>query len=297
MLKPLIVDIKRNALDDGPGIRTTVFFKGCPLSCVWCQNPETINTGIEIMFSPHDCIGCNTCLQSCPEGAVDFKRKSSPVNRVICRRCGTCVDNCPGLGMKRVGRHYSIDELSDIIIQDIPFFRNSGGGITLSGGEPTMYPRYLEHLLQVMQFQKIHVNLETCGYYSNAVFQKYILPYINLIYFDIKFVDGELHRRYTGRDNKTILYNFKKLIKYGKVTVLPRIPLVPEVTATPDNLQAISQFLKSNGIKKAALLPYNPTWVTKADNLGKNLSYRNEQWLTPEEKENCAKHFADFVLE
>lgn len=295
--KPLIVDIKRNALDDGPGIRTTVFFKGCPLSCVWCQNPEAISPYVEIMFSPGDCIACRTCEQVCPEGAISFGVGPIPIDRARCRHCGTCVDNCLGMGMRRVGKYYSPMELVEIVSQDIPFYRNSGGGVTLSGGEATLYPRYLEPFLEEAKSRGIHINLETCGYYHEPEFRRAILPYLDLIYFDIKIFDSHLHQQYTGHSNEIILNNLRTLVEYGQVRVLPRVPLIPEITDTAENLEAIAGFLKGIGVKKAALLPYNPMWVTKADNLSKETVYRHDRWMTPEEKSRCTHYFSEFLLE
>ncbi len=296
--KPLIVDIKRNSLDDGPGIRSTVFFKGCPLTCQWCQNPETINTGREIMFNPEHCIGCKTCEKICPNKAIEFNSESSaPINRERCLACGTCAQNCPGMGIRDVGRYYSVEYIAETILHDESFFRNSGGGITLSGGEPTIYPRYLERFLQEMRFRKIHINLETCGYYNNSVFNKYIMPYLDLIFFDIKFIDSNLHRRYTGKDNGLILDNFQKLAKQSKIPVLPRIPLIPGLTTTDENLSAIASFLRENKITKVALLPYNPTWLSKAQNLGKEIRYRHDKWLSAAEEKECAGYFKGFKIE
>lgn len=295
--RPLIVDIKRNALGDGPGIRTTIFFKGCPLACVWCQNPEAIKPYPEIAYSPGDCLVCGACEVTCPEGAIDLQRRPQPVDRARCRRCGTCTTRCPSKGIRLVGRHYHAAELAGIVSEDIPDYENSGGGVTLSGGEPTLHPRYLEPFLQVLKFNRIHVNLESCGYYARPVFEKYILPYLDLVCFDIKLIDPAAHRRYTGRGNGRILENFKALIRGGRVPVLPRVPLVPGITATAENLAGIASFLRELGLKRAALLPYNPLWLATAESLGRESSYRCDRLMTPAELERCASHFDGFGLE
>ncbi len=294
---PLVVEIKRNALDDGPGIRTTIFFKGCPLSCVWCQNPESIKIYPEIAYSPGDCLLCGACEEACPEGAIDLKCRPQPVDRQRCIRCGTCTTVCPGKGMRLVGRHYPVAELAEIVAEDSIFYENSGGGVTLSGGEPTMHPRYLKPFLQALKFNRIHVNLETCGYYYRPVFERYILPYLDLIYYDIKLIEPDAHRRYTGRTNDRILENFEALIRGGKVPLLPRIPLIPGVTDTDENLAGIASFLNKMGVKRTALLPYNPLWLPKAENLDRQSSYQYDRWMTPEEIERCASHFDHFELE
>ncbi len=295
--KPLIVEIKRNALDDGPGIRTTVFFKGCPLACVWCQNPEAIDPGPEIIYSPGDCLACGSCLQACPEDAMDLKRRPDPIHRDRCRRCGACAAACPSRGLHLAGRYYSVEELVEELARDISFYRNSGGGITLSGGEPTLYPLYLHKLLQAVRFRRIHVNLETSGFYYRPVFTSEVLPHLDLIYFDLKLFDPDTHRRYTGRDNVRILDNLKSLARQARVPVLPRIPLVPGITAAPKNLRAIAAFLKGLGLRRAALLPYNPLWLPKAAGLGRSAAYNFDRWMTTEELERCAACFDGLELE
>ena len=154
--RPLVVDIKRNALDDGPGIRTTIFFKGCPLACVWCQNPEAIRIYPEIAYSAGDCLLCGSCAAACPEGAIDLQRCPLPLDRLRCRRGGTCVEHCPGKGLRLIGRYYPAAKLAALASQDLLFYENSGGGVTLSGGEPTLYPHYQEALLQALKFKQIH---------------------------------------------------------------------------------------------------------------------------------------------
>jgi len=295
--KPLIVEIKHCASDGGPGIRTTVFFKGCPLSCVWCQNPETIDPGPEIIYSPEDCFGCCSCQESCPAGALDHNRRPYPINKELCRRCGNCSRACPGRGLRLAGRYYPVEDLVEELCRDIPFYRHSGGGVTLSGGEPTLHPRYLHNLLQALRFRRIHVILETAGFYYRPMFTREVLPHLDLIYFDLKIFDPALHRRYTGRDNMRILDNFRALVRQAKVQVLPRIPLVPGITAVPGNLKALAAFLKGLGLRCAALLPYNPLWKIRATGLGRPADYSYDRWMTREELERCAACFDGFDLE
>ncbi len=294
--KPLIVELKRNALDDGPGIRTTVFFKGCPLACVWCQNPEAISAGPEIMFSPRECIGCRACVEACPHGALDFSRPGFPIDTAGCRVCGSCVAVCPGKGMRLVGSYYSPEELARELERDLPFYQNSGGGVTLSGGEPTLFPNYLEQLLQILKFKRIHINLQTSGYYYRPLLEKKILPYLDLVHFDLKIYDDARHRQYTGRSNRLILDNFRSLWRKNRVPVLPRIPLVPGVTAVENNLKGISLFLKEMGVKKVELLPYNPLWISKAESMGKTLSYTHDSWMPEEEIREWKKLFNGMEL-
>ncbi|MCL4424306.1 MAG: glycyl-radical enzyme activating protein [Firmicutes bacterium] len=303
----LIVEIKRNALDDGPGIRTVIFFKGCPLACVWCQNPEAISPFRQIMYSPGDCLGCRTCEKTCPQGAIKIPTPPTrgrrdllasavgpgvdPINRELCQACGLCAENCPSSGLRPLGRYYSVDQLVAEVMRDEPFYRNSGGGVTLSGGEATLHPRYLGAFLPRLKERGIHVILETCGYYHRPSFEQHLLPYLDLIYFDLKLIDSEEHKKYTGRANRIILDNFQALLASGAVPVLPRIPLIPGITTSENNLAGLAAFLRRLGVAKVALLPYNPLWVTKADNLGRPTPYRHSSWMTEEERAKCARFF------
>ncbi|CAA7602656.1 Radical-activating enzyme, conserved site [Acididesulfobacillus acetoxydans] len=294
--EPLIIEIKRNALDDGPGIRTVVFFKGCPLSCVWCQNPEAINPEVEVMFSPGDCLHCDICQQACPTGALDLQRQPYPIDLANCQHCTVCVDPCPSQGLRRMGRVYTVEELIEEVLRDSAFYRNSGGGVTLSGGEATLYPDFQMRLLPILKQQGIHITLETCGYYQRPQFERHILPYLDLIFFDLKFADAGQHQRYTGKRNDLILANFRQLVKLSRIPVLPRIPLIPGITTTPENLQGIADFLRSENIHEVALLPYNPLWSEKAEHLGRVLTYQHSQWLSAEELSACSHYFTDFKI-
>ena len=184
-MNTLIANIKRNSLDDGPGIRTVIFFKGCPLSCVWCQNPETKSPSQEISFEASNCLECKECIKVCESGAIDFKNKYR-IDREICNFCGKCIDVCRGEALSFVGKEYTVDELLKIILKDKPFYDNSGGGITLTGGEPTCHFHYVEEFLKKVKENNVHVCLETCGLYNPDLFRRAILPYVDLIYFDLK---------------------------------------------------------------------------------------------------------------
>ncbi len=291
--KPYIVDIKRNSLDDGPGIRTVIFFKGCPLGCVWCQNPETKSSKQELIFAQQSCRECFDCIETCKFDALDFDR-DYPIVQKKCTLCGGCVNVCITNSLRYAGRQYSIGELMDNILKDKVFFQNSGGGVTFSGGEPTMHMNYLHHLLLKLSEEKIHTCLETCGFYNGLQFDEFILPYIDLIYFDLKLYDQEEHSRYCKASNARILKNFEELINKKQMEVLPRIPLIPSITATKDNLQAWARYLKEHQIHKIGFLPYNPLWISKADTVGKDLEYTHSEWLTEKEKEVIKGIFEDF---
>lgn len=291
-MDPLIINIKRNSLDDGPGIRTVIFFKGCPLSCVWCQNPEAKRRDQEIKYNREDCIKCETCVKVCPNKAINMELEY-PIIKERCDLCGECINSCDYDGLTFTGHQYAIDELVDIIEKDIIFYKNSNGGITLSGGEPTLYPDFLNKLLRKVKEKGIHVCLETSGYYNPKEFEDKILPFVDLIYFDLKIFNSELHEKYCGVKNTKILENFEVLINQ-KIDVLPRIPLIPEITTKPDNLKAIAKYLKSLNIKSIGLLPYNPLWLSKIKTLGREISYSRSEWMTKKEKEEVMDIFKEF---
>lgn len=267
---PLLLGIKGNALDDGPGIRSVVFFKGCPLSCVWCHNPESRRRTPELSFDAAACIGCQKCIEACPAGALD---RNSPtfVDRSRCTLCFACAAACPSGALSRVGEPMSVGQVLDAVLRDKPFFDASGGGVTFSGGEPTLFPSYLGELAEACHQAGIHTLLETAGQFRWEPFERDVLPHIDTVYYDLKLFDTDAHRRWCGLPNGQILDNFARLAAMsprGEFDLLPRIPLVPGITATVPNVLAIGDFLLEHGIRSVRLLDYNPTWVDKTTKLG-----------------------------
>ncbi|MFY9397631.1 MAG: glycyl-radical enzyme activating protein [Desulfomonilia bacterium] len=279
---PLILDIKGNSLDDGPGIRTVVFFKGCPLCCVWCHNPESRKAALEIAFDSKKCIGCGACRDACPEKALS---ENNPyyIDRNRCTLCFACVRECPSGALERVGREMSVQEIVERILPDKPFFAVSGGGVTLSGGEPTLFMDFASGLLKALKQEKIHTLVETCGWFDMERFMAMIYPCTDTIYFDLKIMDPALHKTFCGVPNDRILANFARLVRQaaedGK-EVLPRTPLVPGITDTVENIRGIAGFLKGLGVTRADLLAYNPLWHDKSDKIGVNDPYRSSPAMT-----------------
>ena len=291
--KTLLVDLKRNALDDGPGIRTLVFFKGCPLSCVWCQNPEAKSPLKEITFTRSSCSECGTCLKACNQGAIVFSNKYR-IDRSLCNLCGKCIEVCPNYALEFVGQEYSTKDLLEIILKDKIFYKNSGGGVTFSGGEPLYHINYINELVKELKKEDIHICLETSGYYNRDKFYKFILPYIDLIYFDLKIYNPKLHAKYCKVTNEMILENFEDIIKNKSLEILPRIPLIPKITDTDENLNDLANYLKSLNVNKIGLLPYNPLWLAKPEKLGIIQSYDYSEWLDNKDKERIKSIFSDF---
>jgi len=268
--QPLILDIKGNSLDDGPGIRTVVFFKGCPLSCLWCQNPESKKAEVEISFDEKECIGCDTCLDICSEGALS---RDNPyfIDRKRCTLCFDCADNCPALALTAVGREMPRDEIVAAVLKDKPFFDTSGGGVTLSGGEPTLFMEFTAGLLKELKSRGIHTLIETCGLFNLSHFQEVLYPHLDMIYYDLKLHDPDEHVRFCGARNDTILENFSALHRMseeGGIPVLARVPLIPGITDRESNLGAFAHLLRIQGVQRVQLLPYNPLWHEKSQKIG-----------------------------
>jgi len=294
-VEPLILEVKGNSLDDGPGIRTVVFFKGCPLDCSWCHNPESKRTAAEVSYDSAECVLCDACVKACERGALSHTGTHF-IDRDKCDMCLQCVEACPSGALSRVGKAMSVEEVAREVEKDLPFFRTSGGGATMSGGEPTMFMDFLARLLARLEEDGVHTIVETCGQFDPDEFEREILPPLGAVYFDLKIFDEELHRRECGVGNARILENFKRLTsECGRmgIELLPRVPLIPGVTATRENLEAIAGFLTSCGASRVALLEYNPLWLEKSAKLGRTSPRAAERamktWMPREEVQECGR--------
>jgi len=262
-----IYDIQRFSLHDGPGIRTTVFMKGCPLKCVWCHNPESQSSLPEIAEFKDKCIGCGRCVEVCPEKAITETRWS--INREICTRCGKCAEVCPSGARKIIGKKMTIEDVLEEVKKDKVFYKNSGGGITLSGGEPLMQTLFSQELLRRCKKDNIHTAIETSGYASWFNFNK-VLPFIDLIFYDIKHIDPLKHKEYTGKSNILILENLKKIVKKDNVNIVIRIPLIPGYNDAEEHIISVAKFLRGlKYIKKIELLPYHRLGEAKYNRIGR----------------------------
>ncbi|MBN2155766.1 MAG: glycyl-radical enzyme activating protein [Candidatus Lokiarchaeota archaeon] len=312
MKVPYIVDIKENSLDDGIGIRSVIFFKGCALKCVWCQNPEAQNVNPELVYQPKNCIHCTPqCFVHCPNDAFNYP--NMVLNRSVCILSQCCTIDCPADVFSVAGKLYTVNELVERFRSNMIFYRNSNGGISLSGGEPMMFPEFILNLIMRLREINIGIAIETCGLFPLNSQTKKILEQVQFIYYDVKIMNSNKHIQYCGVDNVTILENLKQLVKEGLVTLpknnselkipaskpllVPRIPLIPHITIKSDNLKEIAQFLKSLNISLIDLLPYNPLWIEKAHSIDHPVSYPRDSWMNDKEKLSAASFFKGFKFD
>ena len=266
--RPLIFDIHRFALDDGPGIRTTVFLKGCPLACLWCHNPEGMHSEPELHCQAQKCIACGDCVSNCPQGAIRLA-KGIAIDRSRCDGCGKCVDPCPTQALTIKGQYYPQSELIDLLLRDRRFFDDSAGGVTFSGGEPTLHMFYLKPILQALKAHGIHTAVQTCGLFNWDPFQSELLPWIDLIYFDIKCIDPHLHKQWTGRSNRCILANFTKLVEVAREKIVCSVPLIAGLTADKEIIWELAYYIGAKNNLPYRLLPYHTGGRLKNAALGR----------------------------
>jgi len=261
-----IFDIQRFSIHDGPGIRTTVFLKGCPLRCLWCHNPEGISPQPELSFVPDRCVACGACVRACPEGAHRMADGHHVLKRELCRHCGACVEQCPAGALEMAGREASVSEVLSEAVRDRPFYETSGGGVTLSGGEPTMQPEFCLALLRAARAEGLHTCVDTCGYCEWSRLEQ-MLPLVDLWLFDFKESDTQRHRDYTGVPNGRILENLRRLCASGARLVL-RCPIIPGLNDRDDHFEAIRRLAAELGLSRVELLPYHGFGDGKVERFG-----------------------------
>jgi pyruvate formate lyase activating enzyme len=279
----IVFDIQTYAIYDGPGIRTCIFFKGCPLSCVWCHNPESQRPRPEMGHVVSRCAGCRACVEACPQKALALDEGAIKRDRERCTVCGLCQSTCSNGAHEMIGYETSAGAVVDKVVCDRPFFAESSGGVTLTGGEPTMQREFLLETARLLRKDRIHTALETCGYFANELIPD-LIDKIDLFLYDIKHIDSDIHKRFTGVANGEILDNFVRILKKaGPARIVPRVPLIPCFNADRGSLEGICLFLKKARYRGPVhLMPYNRMAKSKYEKVGRGGRYRDMGELSAE---------------
>jgi pyruvate formate lyase activating enzyme len=288
--------IQRMSTEDGPGIRTTVFLKGCPLRCNWCQNPEGLSPSPEVWWTGSRCIGCRTCLSVCGHAALSLDGGGISIRKEVCQGCGECAEACPSTALETLGRRWSAEDLIRETITDQAYFERSGGGVTASGGEPTMQAGFAAAFLDGCRERGIHTALDTCGQCSQEALDR-ILPHVDLLLFDLKEMDAERHGSLTGVSNRRILENLRHVGLRMRAGQAPRelwirTPIIPGATARKENLSSIGRYLShelQGLVSRWDLCAFNNLCRDKYARLGMVWALENEGLMSEEDMESLAE--------
>ncbi|HIE28412.1 TPA: glycyl-radical enzyme activating protein [Candidatus Poribacteria bacterium] len=293
----LVFDIKKFAVHDGPGIRTTVFLKGCPLHCWWCHNPESIKREKELVLFENKCIGCGECFKVCPNEAHEVLPDSNRVyHKERCVLCGKCVDICYAEALVMEGKEMTVEEVMVELRKDIPFYENSDGGITLSGGEPLFQHEFALAILKQCKAEGLHTAIDTSGQISWRIYER-VLPYVDLVLYDFKHIDPVAHKKYTGVSNDLILDNLVKMSEYG-VPIEIRMPIIPGVNDSKKDIVNAAMFLSTiKNITWVELLPYHRLGESKYSRLGEEYRLEGLQPPPKEKMNEIAEWIRSYDLE
>jgi pyruvate formate lyase activating enzyme len=278
MKNGMVFDVERYSIHDGPGIRTTVFLKGCPLRCWWCQNPEGQDAKPELVYRKSRCIGCSECIKNCSQKAISLVAPHISINRENCVLCDNCSQVCPSDALSIAGKQMGVKEILEEIEKDMTFYNESGGGVTFSGGEPLLQPDFLNALLTECKEREIHTIVSTCGFAPYEIINR-ICDKVDLFLYDIKIMDSRKHRKYTGASNEQVLENLRKLAENGSSIVIS-FPIIPGINDDEKNVTRTAGFISSlPNIKNVNLLPYHRAGIEKYKSLGK--SYKLDKIQPP----------------
>jgi pyruvate formate lyase activating enzyme len=285
----LVFNIQRYSTEDGPGIRTTIFLKGCPMRCPWCHNPEGISNRPELIWYAVRCIGARDCLRVCPRDALNLTPKGMVIDRERCDVCGICEEACPAAALEVIGKRQSVEEVVGEVLRDRVFYEKSKGGVTLSGGEPGMQYHFSLALIERLKEEGLHVALDTCGYVPEERFQN-LARGVDLVLFDLKVMDPGKHREYTGVELERVLENILWLARTGKPTWV-RTPIIPGYTDAEENIRSIARFIREHlpNVERYDLLAFNNTCLGKYERLDRPWPLAERELVSREEMERLAK--------
>lgn len=290
MTKGLIFNIQKFSIHDGPGIRTTIFLKGCPLRCKWCANPESQSANVQILWDQKKCVHCLQCVKSCMHQAISCREGEIHIDEELCQGCLNCVSTCLQSALSNEGETKEIEEIVRIALQDKDFYEESGGGITISGGEGMSQPDFLKELVKELKKHNLHLAIETTGYIPKETFHE-LAPLFDLLLFDVKHYDTNRHFEGTGVHNEQIINNLKWAFHQG-LEILPRIPVIPSFNNSIQDAAGLASLLTEIGLKKVQLLPFHQFGERKYEMMHKEYAYKNVKAL---QKEDLTEYQNEFI--